>query len=136
MEASKQPFAKKAVIVGIQLLVALLHFVTGSSYRGPYPAFVNGYLIDILLPFALYFLLSLVEHRVVARWYIRCLLVFGVGSVVELMQYAGAPVLGSTFDPLDFLMYGVGVGLAAIFDTLLFPRIFRFWSTGTPLESK
>lgn len=34
-----------------------------------------------------------------------------------------------TFDPLDFVMYGLGGILAAICDRLLFPGIFTFWKT-------
>lgn len=46
---------------------------------------------------------------------------------VELAQYLGLPLLGRTFDPLDFVMYASGVFLAAFLDTVLFPRVFCFW---------
>jgi hypothetical protein len=120
-------FGKRIVVVVIAVAVGLLHFVTGASYRGPFPAFVNSYLIDILLPTSLYFLLSLTEHSLFRSWVVKALSVFSFGVAVETAQYFGAPVLGRTFDPLDYVMYAVGVLLAAFFDLFLFPRLFSFW---------
>jgi len=54
--------------------------------------------------------------------------VFAVGAVVEIAQFFGVPIFGRTFDPLDFVMYGLGVILAAILDTTVLPRIFDFWA--------
>ncbi len=42
----------KTLVVAVALAVGLLHFVTGPNYHGPFRVFVNGYLIDILLPLA------------------------------------------------------------------------------------
>jgi hypothetical protein len=39
-----------------------------------------------------------------------------------VLQALGVPLLGRTFDPLDFVMFGVGVLLAAFVDRLLFGR--------------
>jgi hypothetical protein len=49
-------------------------------------------------------------------------------SIAETCQYFGIPVLGSTFDPWDYLMYVTGTTAAAIVDTQVFPRIFDFWT--------
>ena len=122
-----KPLGKRVVVVVIAVAVGLLHFVTGASYRGPFPAFVNSYLIDILLPMSLYFLLSLTEHSLFTSWVVKALSVFGVGVAVETAQYFGAPILGRTFDPLDYVMYAAGVLLAAFLDVFLFPRLFSFW---------
>ena len=89
--------------------------------------FVNGYMIDILLPFAAYFLLTPKEFAPLRSWIAKALLLFGVGAAVEIAQYFGIPILGRTFDPLDFVMYGLGVALAVVFDTVLFPRLFASW---------
>ena len=43
---------RKVVVVFIAVVVGLLHCLTGPRYRGPFPAFVNGYMTDVLLPFA------------------------------------------------------------------------------------
>jgi hypothetical protein len=47
------------IIVVISVIVALLHFVTGLDYAGPFKTFVNGYLIDILLPMNVYLLFQI-----------------------------------------------------------------------------
>lgn len=124
---NKQQLKKKSVIVGIALFVALLHFITGPLYTGPFPIFVNSYLIDILLPFSLYLLLTLFDTAFLHNWAVKAGLIFITGLIVELSQYAGIPLLGSTFDPWDIFMYAFGVGLAVICDLFLFPRIFSFW---------
>ena len=126
--ATQQMLWKKIVIVSVVIPVALLHFLTGSNYRGPYPGFVNGYLLDILLPLAFYFLLCVGGFSLLRSWIVKSILVFGVGAVVEIAQFFGVPIFGRTFDPLDFVMYGLGVILAAILDTAVFPRIFNFWA--------
>ena len=120
--------SKRVVVVSIVIPTALLHFLTGSNYRGPYPAFVNGYLIDILLPLGFYFLLCLVELPVLRSWVVKSALVFGAASSVELAQFFGVPIFGRTYDPVDICMYGAGVILAAILDTVVFPRLFEFWT--------
>ena len=121
-------FYKKVVIVSLMILIALLHFFTGSNYRGPYPGFVNAYLLDILVPFAFYFLLCLNEFYPLRLWIVKSLLVFGVGASVEIAQFFGVPIFGRTFDPVDLIMYAIGVTLAAILDTTVLPRIFEFWA--------
>jgi hypothetical protein len=123
---------KKVVIISIVIPIALIHFFTGSNYRGPYPGFVNSYLLNIPVPFAFYFLLCLNELSLLRSWIVKSILVFGAGSSVEVAQFFGAPILGRTFDPVDFVMYGIGVIIAATLDTTLFPRIFEFW---TPKEA-
>jgi hypothetical protein len=122
---------KKVVVVCLVVPIALLHFFTGSAYRGPCPEFVNGYLLDILVPFAFYFLLVLPEHPLLERWPVKAGLVFGAGASVEIAQFFGAPMLGRTFDPLDFVMYAVGVLLAALLDTVVLPRLVGFWAPRT-----
>ena len=119
---------KKAIITGIALFVGGLHFLTGENYRGPLPGFVNGYLIDILLPMTLYLLLGLVQTRWVRSPVFRAGAVFGFGCLVEASQYLGRPIFGSTFDPLDIAAYGAGVLLGVLLDMVLLPRFVPRWS--------
>jgi glycopeptide antibiotics resistance protein len=128
MKATPQMIRKRVVIVSLVIPIALLHFATGTHYRGPYPGFVNGYLLDVLVPFAFYFLLCLNEFSLLRSWIVKSILVFGAGSSVEIAQFFGVPIFGQTFDPVDFIMYGIGVILAAALDTTVFPRIFEFWT--------
>ena len=117
---------KKMLIVGISLFVGFLHFVTGPQYAAPFPVFVNSYLIDILLPYTLYMLLTLFGTALFEDWAVKAFLVFMTGLIVELSQYVNIPLLGSVFDPWDIFMYALGVGFAVICDLYLFPRLFSF----------
>jgi len=123
--------AKKLLITCIALTVGLLHFVTGENYRGPFPVFVNGYLIDILLPMTLYLLMGLFKTGWLRSPLFRAAAVFAFGCVVETSQYLGYPLFGSTFDPLDVLAYAGGVALGVFLDLILFPRIVPFWNQGS-----
>jgi len=110
------------VVVAVCLVVGALHFVTGPGYSGPVRAFVNGYLIDLLLPMAMVLLLGLGLENVPALRPapVRAGLVLAVGVVVESCQYYGIPLFGRTFDPLDLLMYLLGVAAAVGFERLMF----------------
>ena len=114
---------QKHVVVGIAILVALLHIPGGPGYTGPWKPFVTGYLIDILLPFAVYLLLGTVRVEALRRWWIRVLLVFTVGAVSEILQYFGVPIFGRTFDPLDFAAFATGLLEAYAFEKLLLSRL-------------
>jgi hypothetical protein len=119
---------QKTITAFIALTVGLLHFVTGENYRGPFRAFVNGYLIDILLPMTLYLLIGLFEIRWIRSPIFRAVAVFLFGCVVEISQYLGRPFFGSTFDPLDILAYAGGVLLGVFLDQILFTRIIPRWN--------
>ena len=128
MKGTHRIIRKKVVITSIMILIALIHFFTGSSYKGPYPGFINGYLLDILVPFGFYFLLCLSKFPLLKSWIVKSILMFGVASFTEIAQFFGVPIFGQTFDLVDFVMFGIGVILAAIFDIIVFPRIFDFWT--------
>jgi hypothetical protein len=119
---------KKTTITLIALAVGMLHFLTGEGYSGPYPGFVNGYMIDILLPMCLVLLLGLVQVRLVQAPAFRASAVFLFGCAVEASQYLGYPFFGSTFDPLDILAYAGGVSLGLLLDQVLFPRLVPGWN--------
>jgi hypothetical protein len=118
---------KRLVITGIALMVGALHFINGENYQGPFPSFVNGYLIDILLPMALYLLISLFQNKLIRSAPFRACAVFGFGCLVEASQYFGHPIFGTTFDPLDILAYTGGVSLGVLLDLILFPRLISNW---------
>ena len=119
---------RKIIITTIALIVGALHFLTGEQYQGQFPVFVNGYLIDILLPMVLFLLMGLFEKRLIRSPIFRVCAVFGFGCFVEASQYFGHPIFGSTFDPLDILAYAGGVLLGIFLDLLLFPRMIPHWS--------
>ena len=120
---------KKLLVTLIALTIGLLHFVTGKNYRGPFPAFVNGYLIDILLPMTLYLLMGLIEVKWIHSTLFRVVAVFLFGCVVEISQYLGYSLFGSVFDLQDILAYACGIGLGVFLDLFLFPRTIKAWRT-------
>lgn len=122
---------KNAIITIIALTIGLLQFVTEESYRGPFPVFVNGYLIDILLPMAMYLLLGLIEVKWIRSTLFRATAVLLFGCTVETSQYLGYPLFGNTFDPVDILAYAIGIGLGIFLDSVLFPRIIPSWDRKT-----
>ncbi len=114
---------QKIIVVTIAVMVGLLHFVTGPDYQGPARTFVNGYLIDILLPFAMFLVFGVANQTVINSALIRGVLVFLVGAIAEVCQYFDIQFLGSTFDILDFVMYGVGVLLGMVFEGQVLSRL-------------
>jgi len=114
---------KRLVITLIALAVGALHFITGENYQGPFPNFVNGYLIDILLPMTLFLLMSLFQNKIIRSALFRICAVFGFGCFVEVSQYFGRPIFGSTFDPLDIVAYAGGVSLGVWLESRLLSRL-------------
>jgi len=120
-----------AVTFGIVILVALAHiFRVGSYLEGGWYDLYYSFFSDLILPFACYFMLSADEIwiPILRRWEVKAAIAFLIPSVAETCQYFGIPVLGSTFDVLDYLMYGIGVLFAVVVDTQVFSRVFGFWS--------
>ena len=131
---------KTAVIVSILLLIALVHlFRVGTYLREDLFTLYYSYFSDIVVPFGMYFLLCLNDERVrfLRDWRVKAMLVFGVASSTEVMQAFGVPLLGQTFDRLDFVMFGGGVLLAALMDRFLFDRLLPCWTlkTGDPSDA-
>ncbi len=117
-----RPLPRRPVVVAICLLVAALHLVTGPQYRGPFRAFVTGYLIDLALPFSMVLLLGvgLATVRGLRSSFARAGLIVLAGVVVEGAQYFGVPLFGHTFDPLDVLAYAAGALAAVGFERVVF----------------
>jgi hypothetical protein len=107
------------LIVAISLVVAALHFLIGPDYQGFLKHFIRGYLIDIVLPMNLYLLLQISLRKKLAVSTARltgAVITFCLGTAAEILQMNGVPFLGKTYDPLDILMYGIGVGAGVILD--------------------
>ncbi len=127
-----QGFSRRLVVIlSMMLLIALAHIIDiGRHLQGASFNLFKSYFSDIVMPFGFYFLLSADEQWIpgLKRWEVKLVIMFLLPSIAETCQYFGIPVLGSTFDPLDYLMYVIGATLAAIVDTQVFPRIFGFWT--------
>lgn len=126
-----------AIIFSIMVLIAAAHiFRIGSYLQGELYNFYYSYFSDLVIPFGFYFLCREELHLcatglqmpILRRWEANWAIAFLAPSIAETCQYFGIPVLGSTFDPLDYVMYGIGAMLAVVVDTQVFFRIFDFWN--------
>ena len=130
MSSMSDYLRRLAVIYGIVALVAVAHILRLGSYlQGELYNFYYSYFSDFILPFTFYFLLCGLEQiPLLRRWEAKFAIAFLIPSIAETCQYFEIPVLGSTFDPLDYLMYGLGALSAAVVDTQVFSRVFGFWT--------
>jgi hypothetical protein len=113
---------RRAVAVALIAGVAAIHVLRAGSYlRGTEHRLYYSYASDVLLPFTMYFVLCLSERRlaVLGDWRAKALMVLAAASGAEVLQGFGVPMLGRTFDPLDFVMYGLGVLGALVVDRVL-----------------
>ena len=120
-----------AVVFSIVALIAAVHILRIGSYlQGELYNFYYSYFSDFIIPFGYYFLLCANEPHMpfLRRWTVKLAIAFLTPSIAETCQYFGLPVLGSTFDPLDYVMYGMGAISAVAVDTQVFSRVFGFWT--------
>jgi hypothetical protein len=113
------------LIVGLSLLVASMHFVIGPDYSGIFKNFVRGYLIDLILPMNLYLLLQISLRKkvsIVKSRVIGAICTFSFGVIVEILQLLKIKFLGSTYDPLDIVMYGIGVIIGLLVDYIIIDK--------------
>ncbi|NTU75771.1 MAG: hypothetical protein HGA86_06595 [Anaerolineaceae bacterium] len=137
MNQGFRPSNRRVVVVVIMLLIAALHFLRpGSIFTGDALNLYNSFFLDIIVPFGAYFLLCLVDEQqpIFRSWQVKLAAAFVIPAAAETLQYFGVPTLGSTFDPLDYGMYAIGAGLAALVDTQVFARVFKFWNRGKQSE--
>lgn len=121
---------KVTLVVGLQLVIAAFFILgAGKADRSLYIIY-QSYFADIFLPFGFYFLLSLIEDKqtLFKKWWIKGLFVLALCATSEILQYFGIFALARVFDSMDFVMYGMGVGLAVVVDRQIFPRFFSFWN--------
>ena len=115
---------KRAFVLILGILVAILHFVIGPNYRGSFKDLFTGYLIDIILPFFLYFLFT-IHLTQIKQKILVCIGILAFAAVIEYLQYRGTPIFGSIYDPYDFLAYFVGITSAILFDLTVMDKIIR-----------
>ncbi len=116
----------KGIVVGLAVFTGLLHFAVGPQYRGPWPVFVSGYLIDIMLPCSACLLLQFALRRhfpALSSLAFAATGVFLFGCMAETLQYFHIAFMGETFDPLDYGAYGLGVLTAVMIDRTIIRRL-------------
>ena len=120
---------RKRLVIFIQLVIALF-FILGAdkASRSLYIQY-QSYFADIFIPFGFYFLLSIKGDRskYFNTWWKKSLAIFILCATSETLQYFGIYALARVFDPIDYVMYGFGVLLAAFVDRVIFTRTFSFW---------
>ena len=132
MENNNKRTVRNRWIIGISILtgIALIHiFRVGQYLKGDLFTYYYSYASDIMIPFGLYFLLCINEStmRFLRKWYVKALFVFGITTIIEILQLFGVYIVGVTFDILDILMYAIGVMIAVLIDRLIFKRYIPFW---------
>jgi len=127
--------SKIVIVVLIQVAVALTHaFRLGQALNGEAYILYYSYFSDFILPFAWYFLLTINDAAVpvLRPWFVKAGIIFFLCTAAEICQLFGVEVLGVTFDPVDIMMYGAGVMLAAFADVKIFTPRIRSWATVYP----
>ncbi len=97
-----------------------------------------SYANDLLQPFAFYFFLCLGE-RWLKTWQVRALIALAIPVLLEfgqLLYQLFYPVLYDrlqivhyfgAFDPMDIVMYVIGIGLAVLFERKVLAKLFKNW---------
>ena len=122
---------KILTVILIQVAIALVHvFRLGQIFQGQAYNLYYSYFSDFILPFGMYFLLTLneVAFSILRKWYVKAGLIFALTTFAEICQFFRIEVLGATFDPFDILMYGMGVSVAALIDVKVFTKYLGFWA--------
>ena len=105
--------------------------------QGPGWVWWVSYFKDLIQPFAFYFFLCLGEKWIapLKTWRGRALLAFAIPTFIEIAQalyyrspmiYAHSLLYIGAFDPLDILMYAIGVVLAVLVERKVFTSL-SFW---------
>lgn len=114
-----KPGRRHLAAFAVIAVIALVHVVgIGTWMPGGWRMFYSGYASDILIPIAAYFILVLAERKnaFLRAAGTKAAIVFGIASVCEISQGVGVPLLGRTFDPVDFFMYAAGGAFALALD--------------------
>ena len=128
----KDPQYRIRMFVGaviLALIAAIHYFQAGSYLNGNAYLLYYSYASDLLLPFGAYFFLVMneMQYPMLRSWTVKAWTVFGWMTALELLQLFDVYVVGTTFDPLDILVYGISVALAVWADTSLFHKWFPKW---------
>ena len=133
-KSTLQPYLVQKLLVAMTviLFIAAIHILrVGTYFSGKLFILYYSYFSDIVIPIGIYFLLCINDVSIpyLKNWKTKASIVFVIAASTEIAQAVGIPILGSTFDPLDFVMFGVGIFIAIGLD-YLFSRVFSFWSFG------
>lgn len=125
-------YKKIIVIVGIQLVLAFFFIIEIEWSNESQYILYHSYYADVVIPFGFYMLAILVAEQSgwLVLWWQRALAVFALCTLSEILQYFGIFAFARVFDPVDIVMYAVGVLLASFVDQQVLTRVFDFWQSG------
>ncbi|MCK5817559.1 MAG: hypothetical protein KAH15_06100, partial [Candidatus Marinimicrobia bacterium] len=89
-------------------------------------SFVQKYLFSILFPLNAYLIIQLTFRRFWSVAMCRVIGAMGVlilGFVLEIMQSYGVEFLSGTYNPLDIMMYAMGVGGGFVIDVYVLDHL-------------
>lgn len=112
------------------LFIIACFFVIGADWASEtVHRLFQSFFADIAIPFGYYLLLILPEENYISlkKWYVKAGIVFTLCALSETLQYFGMFALARVFDPLDYVMYSLGVVAAVFVDRVLFKKMFSFW---------
>ncbi|MEO8356337.1 MAG: hypothetical protein ABI621_10500 [Chloroflexota bacterium] len=126
--------AKPAILLVISL--GLLWFSEKFSPATIFDPQSTGWILwmsyarDLIQPFALYFFICL-GTRWLKTWQARALLAFAIPTLLELGQLFRYRIstdhYSGSFDPMDIVVYAVGVSLAVVVERQVFAKTLKFW---------
>jgi len=131
-------FVKVAILLFISLGIYLFSidfpFYNFFESQSAGWIFWVSYANDLLQPFAFYFFLCLGE-RWLKTWQVRALIAFAIPALLEFGQllykllYTRLQVAHyfGAFDPLDIVMYIIGIGLAVLFERKILAKLLKNW---------
>jgi hypothetical protein len=97
------------------ILLGVLGLVLKKHYNGPYLEFVNSYLGNVSISFAVYFLIGIVASEQKLN---KLTTAVASLTIVELFEVTnGFGVMTNVFDSFDLIANLVGVGLAFALDS-------------------
>ncbi len=89
-------------------------------------SFVQKYLFNILFPLNAYLIIQMIFRRMWSVAMCRVIGAMGVlilGFAFEIMQSYGVKFLSGTYNPLDIMMYALGVGAGFVIDVYILDRL-------------
>lgn len=136
MKDGRAQLAKVAVplVISLGLLWFSIDFSPVTLFEPQSTGWVLwiSYANDLILPFAFYFFIRLGE-RWLKPWQWRALLAFAIPTLLEFGQYLYYRISSGyyvgAFDPVDILMYAIGVGLAVVLEQQVFAKRLNVWAS-------
>ncbi len=114
----------------IRLALALLfiaaagvtYYLLLDGYGGPFAGFMNNYALETTIVVAAYFI-SVLFKKISGNKIAKAIIIFLFASIIELAQLFDFNLFGTFFDPLDFVFYAAGLGIALFVDIQVIPRL-------------